>query len=506
VAERSGDDEFLRRVTLDLLGRVPSVDELVAFRADTGENKRELLVRSMQASPQWAAYWAEVYSTLLVGQDLNEAQGARPLREWLEEGLEEGKGWDEMADAMISATGPISSNPAGAFVGSNLKGGGPEAIAGAASRKFLGVQIECAQCHDHPYAQFEREEFWGMAAFFARTKVRRSEATRKARKKAMWDQAEDMSQMAEGAAKKGKKAKGGKKRDFEVFEKPRGELKIKPKDDKGREADEAVRISPAFMGEPVSNPDDRPRRELFSERMRQSPLFAQAAVGFAWTKLMGRGLSERWDDLDLDAKKIPVILDLLSQEFIAHDYDLRWLQARIVASQAYQRSSRGADGGRLKAESAFARASLRPLSSDQLFRSLLQATRLEDTKGKGFQRAVRQRRKKALAEYAFAFNDDEMGEAEVFSGNVPQALLLFNGALTNQAVLRRAGNTTDRLLEIEDDEARAQFAYRSIFARDATREELDLTAELIASAGGGASAWEDLLFAMINSTEFSTNH
>jgi hypothetical protein len=487
-------------VTLDLVGRVPTPEEYEAFVADSEPRKRSRRVDALLASEEWSAYWAEVYTDLLVGRDINQKGAAEPMREWLNGELGRGEGWDDLVDAMVTAEGPISKTPASAFIASNLRAGGPETVTGAVSRKFLGVQIECAQCHDHPYDEFSREDFWGMAAFFSRTKVRLSEESREARKKKK--QAEAMgTSMSKEEAKKMKV-----KRDFEVWEKPRGEMKIYPKDAEGQRGPEKVKIAPAFMGEALDLGRQDERREALSQQMLESPLLARAAVGFVWTQMMGRGITSHWDDLPLEEAKVPALLDRLADEFVEQNYDLRWLQKRIVSSAAYARSSQGAEDGRVQSESVFARAAVRPLSSDQLFRSLLQATGLESVANKGFAKAVRQKKRAALQEFAFVFNDDEMLEVEAFSGNVPQALLLFNGRLTNQAVVRRPGNTTDLLLKIDDDEERVRFAYRSVYAREAGASEIDAALELVGAAGGGASAWEDFLFAMLNSTEFLTNH
>ena len=238
------------------------------------------------------------------------------------------------------------------------------------------------------------------------------------------------------------------------------------------------------------------------------PRFAEATVGQVWTRLLGRGIVEPWDDL-LDSDARPELLVLLAAEFRASNHDLRALIRRVVLSQAYQRSSVGPQtdpASIAAAEAAFARAVVRPLSAEQLFASVITVTGLEQVESRAFRRLVRQRREQALLEYQFVFSDDEMADADAFSGNVPQALLLLNGALTNQGVVARSGGSLDRILAAEQTtDARLTSLWLTVYGRSPSADELALGRATVGD-GSRVGDWEDLMFAMLYSSEFASNH
>lgn len=496
VAPRSEDGAFIRRVSLDLLGRTPTPNEVQAFVEDARADKRARLVDAMLASPEYASYWSEVYAKLLLGQDKIQTRARNAFEDWLEGELDAGSGWDQLATDMVTARGELGANPQGVFIASHLRQSGPELLTGSLTRKFLGVQIECAQCHDHPYSDFTREDFYGMSAFFVRTKVQRSGAKDKVAP-------DDMSGMSAMSASKKRKQP---KYDFSITERERGEMRIKPKDAQGNEGDRKVKIAPAFLGEEVELAPRGSRRRAFAAQMIESPLFEQAAVGFVWTQLLGRGLQDPWDELGDAAQARPPALTWLAENFAANEHDLRWLLRTIVLSDAYQRASLGSldAESRLLSEQHFARAAVRPMRAEQLFRSLLETTGLEAVGGKSFKRIVQSKKNQALAEYTFIFADDEAQHVDSFTGSVPQALLLLNGGLTNEGVMRRPGSSLDRILQLDGFEARLEALYVLVYARAPSEAEAERARTWL--EGGGDEAWEDLFFAMLNSTEFTSNH
>ena len=266
-------------------------------------------------------------------------------------------------------------------------------------------------------------------------------------------------------------------------------------------------IAPRYMGaEAVAGAEDR--RPQLAAAILADPRFAEAIAGQVWARLLGRGIVEPWDDL-LGASPRPALLELLAAQFRASDHDLRGLIRTIVLSQAYQRSSAGADqqpAAIAKAEAAFARAAVRPLSADQLFASLLTVTGLEQVEGRAFRRAVRQRKQVALREYEFVFADEEMASADAFSGNVPQALLLLNGALSDQGVVARPGSSLAAILAANaDTDARLESLWLTVHARAPRLDELELGRAAVGD-GTDPSAWEDLMFAMLYSSEWGSNH
>lgn len=465
------DAAFQRRVTLDLIGRVPTADEIDAFHASGEADRREALVDRLLASEEYAEYWAEIDLDLLLGRDpKTRRQYGEPLRRWLEAARRDNRPWDEMADAMITATGELDESPEGAFLVGRFKEGKVANVTGKTGEVFLGVQVQCAQCHDHPYAEdFSQADFWSLGAYYARTRAR------------------------------GKKVDG--KRTFRLVDARRGEMRIPGDgDEKGRV------VQPAFLGAPFEPMESETRRETLSRAIRSSDLFGVAAVGHTWSQLFGRGLVEPWNDISLDGKGVPELLRWLGGEFERGGFDRRTLLRRLVLSTAYQRSSAGPAEGRAKAEAAFARARVRPQNSHQLFRSLFTVTGIEDVENRKVRRRVRRARKQAEKQYVFAFADDEMADTEAFSGNVPQSLLLLNGELTNQGVVARPGTTLGSILEQETEPGpRVDALYLAVYGRKPDATERRRVVDFLAN-GGGREAYEDLMFAMIYSSEFLSNH
>jgi hypothetical protein len=478
------DAEFLRRASLDLLGRVPTHDEVERFLANTSKDKRADLVDELLHSEAFAEHWASLWGERLI-PDTRKAQryAANELETYLREALADNRSWDRVVGELLSGNGLLREQPELAYLGARaLRGENKQdalaELSSTTARVFLGTRIECAQCHDHPYdPEFTREDFWAQAAFFGRTVV-------------------DL-ERAEG--------KGKGKIEIEIAERGRGELRVDLSED---EDPRKQAIAPRYMGAELTMIDTGQRRALLADAIVVDPRFAEATVGWVWTTLLGRGIIEPWDDL-LGASERPALLELLASEFRADGHDLRELVRTIVLSQAYQRSSAGDQTDKPReiadAEAVFARAQVRPLSAEQLFASVMTATELEQIDERGFRLAVRGRKDAALKEYEFVFADDEMGDADGFSASVPQALLLLNGGLTNEGVVARSGSALDRILSAtKDTDARLEDLWLTVYGRRPSGDELALGRAAVAR--GGTSDWEDLMFAMLYSSEFGSNH
>ncbi|MCB9751594.1 MAG: DUF1549 domain-containing protein [Myxococcales bacterium] len=402
---------------LDVVGRVPREDEARRFLVDTGHDKRARVVDELLASDAFAEHWGDVYADLLIGVDPGpERRVHGSTQAWLSEQFAAGRPYDELVADLLTAgadEASVDDPRAAGYLFAKGRQGRLEALTGETARLFLGVQLACAQCHDHPYDErYTQREFYGMAAYFARTRVRR------------------------GAGGPGT---------IRIVDRPRGEAFIPT-----AEGEPGEQVSPRFLGAPLEPEGDESRREAFVRAMRASPLLAEAAVNRTWWQLFGRGVVEPYDDLGGEGDARPPVLQQLAGEFRESGYDMRALIRRIVLSRAYQRASTGAAEGPdaiAAAERAFARAAVRPLSSRQLFTSLIVAAGLGDSDRAAARRLVEQRREQALREYLFLFNDDEMSAIDSFDGNVPQALLLLNGQLTNRGVTIGAGGTVKRALD-----------------------------------------------------------
>ncbi len=471
----AGDAEFLRRVSLDLIGRIPTPAEVEAFVSSPSPDKRAALVDDLLGRDAWAEHWADVLGdTLLGGAVTQRPRLTNDLRAWLEQQLNAGASWDAMTTEMLTASGELTGPSPAGFVAVHGRRNQVEALTGQTARVFLGLQVQCAQCHDDPDDRFTQREFYGLAAFYARTRTRQT------------------------------KVDGVKIP--RIVDKPRGEMRMPTAMDAAGDRS-GERIEPGFPALAVTPNGGENRRHTMARGIVESPLFAKAAVNHAWTRMMGRGIVEPWDDLGgLRGTEHPALLEHLAQDFTAHDYSLRRLLRTIALSNAYQRTSAADDELGRAREQVFAQAAVRPMSSSQLVRSLLVATGLDDVQGRGFRRQVERRRQQLRKEYEQAFDDDEMASAGNATGNVPQALLLLNGELTNQGVAARQGALAELLQTVSAPADRVDALFVRMYGRRPTVARRDALTRFVEQRGDDVAAYQDLMHAMLVSSEFVTNH
>jgi hypothetical protein len=474
-APAAEDAEFLRRVSLDVIGRIPTAEEARLFLDDTAPNKRELVVDRLLASSEYAEHWSEVYFDLLISGEAKQLARAEAPRQYLLQSFQQNKPYNQLATELITATGDLNENGAVAFIASQAKSGGVERVAATTAELFLGIQIQCAQCHDHPYdARYKQEDFYGLVAYFAQTRPKLNK----------------------------------EEKSLSVVDVGRGEAKMKRP---GAEKEE--RITPKFLGHEALPKGDQSRRQALAGAIEASDLFAKSMVNRTWAHLFGRGLVEPFNDLggELDSNH-PPLLTKLSKDFIDAGYDQKVLLKKILLSEPYALSSRGepnpASDPQQK-EQVFARAAIRPLSSSQLFRSLYLATNLEEMAKKrvGNEERLQKMKKMALREYEFVFGNDEMSEVSAFDGNIPQALLLLNGEIVNRGSLSKAGSQLEKIIAASPDKAtRLENIFLTVYGRRPTTEEVTTLSAYLSDNKDKPQAYEDVFFALLTSTEFITNH
>jgi hypothetical protein len=469
------DAEFLRRASLDLAGRIPTSDEVGRFLADADPDKRGTVVDALLASVAFEEHWADVLTHMLLGGSTQQRPRLRTgLHTWVRGRLHEGAGWDEMTTAMLTVAGEVELEGPAGFLVAHGRGKQIEALTGQTARVFLGLQVQCAQCHDDPDGRFTQREFYGLAAYYARTR--------------------------------GGLSKADGERGARVVDVRRGELRLPTASDAPGERT-GEQVLPGFPGLDARPGPGETRRQALARGVVASPLFAKAAVNHTWMRLFGRGIVEPWDDLGApQGAAHPPLLDRLAEDFVAHDHDLRHLLRRIVLSSAYQRSSIGEAEGRAAREQAFAQAAVRPLDAEPLLRSLLVVTGLDDVRGRAFAREVERRIKQVRQEYEQAFDDDEMAAADAFTGNVPQVLLLLDGELTNQGVAAPRGALAQLLRAHAAPPDRVDALWLRAYGRRPTPQRQREVLAFLDEHGHDEAAYQDLMHAMLLTSEFLTNH
>ncbi len=356
MAGPADDATFLRRVTLDLTGTIPTAGKVTAFLADKSAGKRTRLIDDLMGGDGFARHWMERLNVMLL-ERLD--QGKVTQEEWdefLKQSLSEKPLWDVMVRQMIEARGKGVSRPAMKFLGT----ADHHSMTNDVSRLFLGMDLTCAKCHDHPSVkEWKQAHYWGLFAYLNQTR----QATHKK---------EDKVYLVEGLA--------GAKVEFEsVFDLekmstgprlPDGDEVEVPQFVKGEEYEK-----PAGDGLPAV-PRFRPRELLAGDlTAKDNKLFARTSTNRIWFLLMGRGLVHPLDEMhSRNPPSHPKLLDLLAHEFVAHGFDLKWLLREIMLSDTYQRSSRLPKGVARVEPTSYRVTSPKGLTPEQLLRAFLQAT------------------------------------------------------------------------------------------------------------------------------------
>jgi Protein of unknown function (DUF1549)/Protein of unknown function (DUF1553) len=498
-AATTTDVEFIRRVTLDLTGRLPSPEQVRNFVQTRASDKRPKLVEYLLHTPDFARnlahYWRDVIKFRATNPNGGQV-GYPEFEDWFAEQVEKNRPWDEIAAGLITASGRNDEN--GAVALSLAHESQAVELGGEVARIFMGVQIQCAQCHDHPTDSWKRRQFHEFASFFAGARSKRVEK--------------------------------GQNNVFEVAVNPNVPGYSMP--DK-EDPQKKIPVEPKFFlaadAPSVRGLTAEQRRVLVASYVtgQDNPWFARAFINRAWYTLMGEAFYSPVDDMGPDREaKSPELLEALSESFSAGGYDIRWLYRTILNTRAYQREIRSTmtQAGR----TPFASNCPSRLRSDQILDSLDQVLDLHrpptdggggNGKGKGAMK------KEGLAKDLKETNGASRkgagrGEREQFGvlygvdpstpnddilGTIPQALFLMNGAQVNRALSAGGNNVLARILATSADDRQALLAlYLRVFSRAPTPKELKTCLRYIELVGDRREAYEDIFWSLINSTEFIT--
>jgi uncharacterized protein DUF1549/uncharacterized protein DUF1553 len=487
---RIDDERFLRRVSLDIIGRLPTPEEVTAFAFDPAADKRAKIVTKLLANPlygeNWGRYWRDV---ILYRKTEERADGlvGRPLEEYLAAGFNANHPWSQVATEFITATGDATQNGACALIVAQQ--GQPEETVAEISRIFLGVQIQCAQCHDHPTDRWKREQFHELAAFFPRVAARRI----------LTPDRRDISVTVND----GPERAFGRRPMMMRFQ---GTAEHRMPDPKNPQS-EGKLMQPVFFATgdklPVGTKDADRRGSLAKwTTEKENPYFAKAFVNRLWSELTGEGFYEPVDDIGPDRHATaPQTLDYLASEFANTGYDIKWLLRVITATELYQLPSaprRGPEDPPMQHNVS------QRLRADQLFENLLLVLEASEPAGPlrvggGFPARFGGPRQ----QFATAFGYDPSERREDVAHSIPQALSMMNSPIIAGA-LRGNGNTmlARKLTAIKDNPALVQELYLKVLGREATSSELTTCLAYVKQVGSRTEAFEDVLWSLVNSAEF----
>ncbi len=523
----STDLDFLRRITLDLTGTLPDFEHAERFLADASPYKRRTEIDRLLATPEYSDYWAQVLERAFTGrasrgQRLNRSS----FRDYLRGAIRDGTGYDEICRDLLLATGDGPDVGATGFLLRYEAKAGD--VAGAVSRTMLGVQIQCAQCHDHPYESWKTADFRDMAAFFGRTAMRAIREPDPRNPKRMRTVGYGIADLEKGGV--GAYGMGRMSGDMKKFDKlrnnPRARARLQKKVQKRMKAlaeknpAAAERYGfatsmPRALGDPrPPSLKNRTRREAFAAWVTapDNPYFAKTGANRVWSELFGRGIVNPIEDFSpRNPATHPELLDALATEFKRSGYDLRGLLRLLMNTQTYQVSSAASIDNDGDTE-FYSRASTGPLSAEQILASVFTTTAVLDgrpmlKKRREFMQRLQER---ILQGFILTFDNDEGDEADTFSGSVPQALLMLNGDLTNStnnpliSGLKPLPNSTiGRILTGRGDAAaKIRRIYLAVLVREPSAEEITRCKRYLEESGGGIAAYQDIFWALLNTTEY----
>jgi hypothetical protein len=483
-APLADDAEFARRVYLDLGGRIPTVEEARSFLRDRRSDKRARLVEQLLGGSRYVAHFTNVWRMLLLPEAGNNFQvrlQQASFEAWLKQKVAKNAGYDEIARELITLAidngspneifGGNTATPLAFYAAKEFK---PENLAASTARVFLGVSVECAQCHNHPFAEWKREQFWGFAAFFAGIKSKRT-------------------------------------MDLLLPEK-----EVKDKRELLIPGTERVAQARFLDGtEPVWKSKSSNRGTLADWMTApNNPYFARAAVNRLWAYFFGIGLIDPVDEMvgGPHTASHPELLDVLAHEFAAHRFDVKFLLRAITASRAYQLTSAGTHKSQ-EDRTLFARMPLRGLTAEQLFDSVATATGYRDSGGgDDLLSNILGGKRSARSEFLtrFANQSERATEAQT---SILQALSLMNGKVIAKATSLEDSETLAAIVDAPfvGLEERIETLYLAALSRKPQAKEVQRAVRFInANEGRGTDAKNealaDVFWALLNSPEFLVNH
>ena len=483
-APLTSDEQFLRRATLDLTGQLPAPADVSEFLADKSLTKRSLLIDKLLASDDfarhWASYWKEVISAKVT--DPRGRALSLSFEKWMAEQLKANKPWTETARAMITAEGPCEftddgTHGANYFLSKHIGTDASIEQTAETSRVFLGIQIQCAQCHDHPFAGWKREQFHELAGYYARV-------------------------IARPMRQDGKRLAG-----LELITNPRArEHQMPSKEDPRR----GTTMYPRFLDGQAAKRDlsDIERRKALADAVTgpENYWFAAAFVNRTWHDLMGQGFCEPVDDMG--PKKTVIlepVLTRLAASFRASGYDIKGLFRLVMNTQTYQHQTRLGESTNQHLYAAAAYPTR--LSADALWESLTNVLGNLNGPGAAPQRPMGLYAGRPGFEGMFKdeFSFDPSTKADEVEGSISQALLLMNNPIIQQKLRATGTNVVARILSAypQDDDA-IRMVYLKTLARKPTEKELAKCRDYVKKTGNRAEAYEDILWVLLNSTEFQT--
>ena len=465
------DEVFIRRAHLDIVGTLPEPDRVAAFVASDAADKREKLVDELLDRKEFVELWVMKWAELLQirsGDQVMSYKSALLYYNWLQSRIAENVPFNEIVQELLASTGGTFTSPATNYYQverDTLK------VAENVAQVFMGMRIQCAQCHNHPFDRWTMDDYYSFAAFFSQVGRKRTEDPR----------------------------------ELIVFNSNRGEV---------QHPVSKQNMQPKFLGGDVPDVSGKDRREVMAKWLAspENPYFARNLANIVWAHFFGIGIIDPVDDVRVsNPASNPELLDELAKRFTEYNYDFKRLVRDICTSRTYQLSSQTNPTNELDTTN-FSHASIRRIRAEVLLDAISQVTQTKN-KFKGLPlgaRAVQiadgQVSTYFLTTFGRAKRDTVCSCEVVMEPNLSQALHLLNGDTVNKKIkqgdvvksMLAAGNTPQQVID---------HLYRAALSREPTDAEREkLTAAFADYGDDTQQALEDIFWAVLNSKEFIFNH
>lgn len=481
-SDPADDAEWLRRVHLDIVGHIPDLEAFEKFVADKDKAKRSKMIDSLLEDPGYVRNFTTIWTNNLIGRQSSNRVSRPGMQKFLREAFAKNRPWSQMVVDLLSAEGHMDENGATNFLMSHLNDGAVPATA-ISARLFLGIQVQCTQCHNHPFNDWKQEAFWEFNSFFKQARRREVRKYDEKRGRMVFDYS-----VLEPAPFQGPM----------YFENRAGLMKV---------------AFPTYNGTKIDDGPDVNRRAELAKLVisGERPLVADAMVNRMWGHFFGYGFTKPVDDMGPhNAPSHPAILEKMSTEFVKAGYDMKQLIRWICNSEAYNLTSKfgtknthdNPAGGETQ---LFSHLYTKSMNAEQLYDSLIVATNAHKSGSSGWEQAERQRQT-WLQQFVVAFGTDENDEATSFDGTIPQALMMMNGDLVATALGGAKGSLLNTVMAGKgSDNDKVKQLYAATLSRYPSAKEVTAAKKVLKNANR-TEAFQDLYWALLNCNEFIFNH
>ena len=488
-SEVASDEEWVRRVYLDIVGRIPSLEETKKFIDDESPRKKSVLIESLVDSQDYIRNFTTIWTNNCIGRGTPRRVSRNGMEKFFREAFAKNRPWDEIVVDLVTGEGHFEENGAVNYILAQMQLQ-DEAfqLTAKTTKLFLGMQVQCTQCHNHPFNNWQQAQFWEFNSFFRQVRKIDHRKTDPNTGRQVDDYSEVVTRDFNGPV---------------YFEKRSGLMQV---------------AFPIYEGKAIE-PDAFDRRKEFGKLLvasdnGETPIIAKAFVNRMWAHFFGYGFTRPVDDMGPhNAPSHPEVLERLAAEFVSSGYDVKKLIGWITNTAAYSLTSKFGETNQIDNPGAgevplFSHVYVKSMQAEQLYDSLIVASNAHKS-GKGGWDEQEQQRNRWMQQFVVAFDNDENDEATTFNGTIPQALMMMNSELMDKAVSVERGSFLFETFSAPGAEGqKLQDLYLAALSRRPTKGEIVKAQQLVRAYGvnGKANAYQDLFWALLNSNEFIFVH